>query len=122
MERLRILLVEDDHDSRVVLAKLLRLSGYEVHTAGTADEAIALAGQCACDLVVSDLGLPDRTGLELMREIRSTYGLGGIALTGRCADDAIDWQRAGFCRYVQKPVDLGRLRAAIESVATRRVA
>jgi len=119
MGRLHLLLVEDDNDSREVLARLLRLSGYEVHPAANAEDAIAVAAQRRCDVIVSDLGLPDRSGIELMREIRAMHGSEGIALTGRAQADGGNWRAAGFSNYLEKPVDLQLLRATIERVASR---
>ena len=59
-----ILLVDDHEDTVRVLQKLLRMSGFEVRVARTAEEALEVAAECPCDLIVSDVGLPDRSGLE----------------------------------------------------------
>src|SRR5205085_11017730 len=83
----RILLVEDHKDTAKLMARILEGEGHRVRTAGSAGEALRLAGSERFDLVISDLGLPDATGFELMREIRERHGLPGIALSGREIDD-----------------------------------
>src|SRR6185295_254111 len=85
---LRILLVEDHADTAEAIAELLRLLGHEVTVALTLSAGLAAAeeshsrGPGGIDLVVSDLGLPDGNGLDLMRELAGRYGLKGIALSG----------------------------------------
>ena len=66
------------------------------------------------DLVISDLGLPDGTGLDLMRELGGRYGLRGIALSGYGMDEDIQRSRdAGFAPHLTKPVTLQMLQEAI---------
>lgn len=117
---LRILLVEDHEDSLAVLRKLLGLTGHQVATATTAGQATTLAAEESYDLLISDLGLPDRTGMDLMRELRALYNLPGIALTGH-GEDAYrhGWREAGFSAHLTKPVSFPKLLEAIEE-ATRR--
>jgi CheY-like chemotaxis protein len=82
-------------------------------------DALDVASQQACDLLISDLGLPDRTGLDLMREVRTRYPLKGIALTGYADDqDVADSSAAGFAMHLKKPVDFNDLLAAIRDVAS----
>src|SRR5215212_7208058 len=79
----KILLVEDHDDTARALARLLNLSGYCVQTAGTFAGAIELCGKQKFDLLISDVGLPDGSGYDLMREIvarRCTSK--GIAVSG----------------------------------------
>ena len=69
------------------------------------------------DLLISDLGLPDGTGLDLMRQIREKHAITGICLSGYGMDqDIIQSREAGFVEHLIKPVDLPRLKSAIESV------
>jgi signal transduction histidine kinase/CheY-like chemotaxis protein len=118
---LRILLVEDHADTAEALAELLRLGGHEVTVAATSAEARAAAeraGTGGFDLVVSDLGLPDGSGQDLMRHLSSRYGLHGIALSGYGMDADIRRSReAGFECHLTKPVNLETLEAAIQQVA-----
>ena len=85
---------------------------------GTIEEALALAAVSECDLVVSDLGLPDGSGLELMRTLRDRHGWRGIALSGYGTDEDLHAARAvGFIAHLVKPVDMDELRRTVR-VAT----
>ncbi len=123
---LRILLVEDHPDTAEAMADLLRLIGHEVVVAGSVAAALetadALLGGTGSggriDLVVSDLGLPDGSGQDLMRELVRRYHVKGIALSGYGMEDDIRRSHeAGFARHLTKPVDLAALREAIRQVA-----
>jgi len=112
----RILLVEDHQDTAQSLAELLRDEGYEVMTAATAASALAVDLD-RVDLVLSDLGLPDRSGHELMRELRARRRLPAIALSGYGTEADVRASReAGFCAHLTKPVDWPKLLAAIAGV------
>ena len=115
---LRILLVEDHVDTAAVLARILRRMGHEVFAAESVSSALALAASeipgATIDLVVSDLGLPDGSGLDLMRRLSSQYGLRGIALSGFGMDsDLAQSAAAGFSRHLIKPIDIALLQAAL---------
>lgn len=116
----RILLVEDHDDTLVVLARLLRMSGYEVQACGSAQSARQLADGGGCDLLVADIGLPDGSGLDLMRDIKQRHGMPGIAMTGHGEHDAQACQAAGFSRHLLKPVAFDDLLAAIESLSASK--
>ncbi len=97
--------------------RLLQKSGHSVKTAADIRSAGSLAAGEAFDLVVSDLGLPDGSGLELMRRLRDEYGLAGIALSGYGMDeDVAASKNAGFVEHLTKPVDWNRLQAAINRI------
>ena len=114
---LRILVVEDDADSLSALSRLIRMTGHVALPAGTAADALNLARSQQCDLVVSDVGLPDRSGLELMRELRSLYEIPGIAVSGYTdAADVDECERAGFARHLKKPVDFQELLDTVEEL------
>ena len=112
-----ILLVEDHADTASALTDLLRDRGYQVSTAGSIAQALALAASeegTPIDLVVSDLGLPDGSGLDLMRELSSRHGLSGVALSGYgMEEDVRNSHEAGFRQHLTKPVDLRALEDAI---------
>lgn len=119
---LRILLVEDHADTAAAMAELLGLLGHEVQVAGSVEQGIARAGQALAsdglDLVVSDLGLPDGSGLDMMRELTRRYGLKGIALSGYGMEDDVRKSReAGFHRHLTKPVNPEVLKAALREAA-----
>jgi len=113
---LDILLVEDHADTAEAMADLLSLIGHRVTLAGTVAEALSAAGRDRFDLVVSDLGLPDGSGLDVMRALAGG-GLPGIALSGYgMEEDVRQSLEAGFRKHLTKPVNLQRLEAAIRDV------
>jgi PAS domain S-box-containing protein len=114
----RILLVEDHPDTVRMLARLLKLSGFDVKTACSAAAALQLAASEPFDILVSDIGLPDATGYELMSAIRDQFGIKGIALSGYGMEEDLRKSKdAGFADHLVKPVSVAQLRAVIERVA-----
>jgi CheY-like chemotaxis protein len=112
---LQILFVEDHKDTARVLGRILQNAGFDVSHAGSLVRARELAHSRRFDLVISDVGLPDGSGLDLMRGLRETQGLNGIALSGFGTDDDVAASSAaGFAEHLTKPVDWERLRSAIE--------
>lgn len=102
---LPILVVEDHAATRLVLEKLLRQRDYDVVGAGTVAEALALAGRQRFGFVVSDLGLPDGSGYDLMRTLSHEHGLIGVALSGYGSEeDTARSREAGFVKHLTKPV------------------
>lgn len=117
IKHIQILFVEDHEDTARVLGRILRNAGFDVSHAGTVAEARALAASKRFDLLISDLGLPDGSGLELMRALRDAQGMKGIALSGFGTDeDVAASAAAGFAAHLTKPVDWDRLRAEIERI------
>lgn len=116
---LHILLVEDHADSATAMADLLGAMGHQVTVTGTVAAALAAAERGGLDLVLSDLGLPDGDGCELMRQLASRHRLRGIALSGYgMVEDVAKSHEAGFAFHLTKPVNLKTLRAALRR-ATR---
>ena len=116
-----LLLVEDHADTAAAFAELLGASGYGVTVAGSVEEGLAAAGKGGIDLVISDLGLPDGHGHELMREIGRRHGIPGIALSGYgMEEDVHESREAGFSRHLTKPVNLQTLRETIRQVLAER--
>ncbi len=113
---LSLLLVEDHESTREVLARILRRCGHEVHAAATGAEALLLAQTVEhLDAVISDIGLPDQSGLDLMRELKVRRpSLPGIALSGYGMEqDLKDARSAGFSGHLVKPVSLDQLRSLL---------
>jgi CheY-like chemotaxis protein len=110
-----ILLVEDHEDSRVVLSNLLIHCGHEVATAGNVQDALRLLDNLRFDVLVSDIGLPDGSGLELVAEAKKlqpwkkTVALTAYQQTG----DKELGLLAGFDEYLTKPFDFHQLRSLI---------
>jgi DNA-binding NtrC family response regulator len=113
--RARILLVEDHDDTARAMARLLNLSGYNVQTADCVANAIKLCEKNEFDLLISDVGLPDGSGYDLMREVinrRCTSK--GIAVSGYGSEQDVELSiRAGFSLHLVKPVAFDTLRDAI---------
>ena len=100
---LRILLVDDHTDTVITLGALLRNLGYEVACAETVKQALQLAKESKFDLLVSDIGLPDGSGHDLMRQIRAQQSIAGIALSGFGMEDDLEKSRAvGFTEHLIK--------------------
>jgi CheY-like chemotaxis protein len=115
----RVLLVEDHADTRLVLRKLLMSFGFAVTEAGSVKEALDVAGRQRFELLVSDIGLPDGSGAEVMRHMREHYNVKGIALSGFGQDEDLRRSReAGFETHLTKPVNFKTLRDVIEKVAS----
>jgi CheY-like chemotaxis protein len=113
-ETLRILFVDDNADTAFVLSKFLSASGYIVKTAGSAAAALELASKEPFDIIVSDIGLPDVNGYELMKQIRAFYPIQGIAMSGYGMEDDIRKSReAGFSEHIVKPASLSQLERSI---------
>lgn len=116
---LSILLVEDHHDTRDLMETILSGLGHEVKTAGSVAAGKELAAEYSFDLVISDLGLPDGSGLDLMQHLRREHGLKGIALTGYgMEEDLARTREAGFAKHLVKPIDFEQLETAISRVAS----
>jgi signal transduction histidine kinase/ActR/RegA family two-component response regulator len=119
---IRILLVEDHEPTRSTLAGLLVRRRYQVAEAGTVAEARALADKRSFDLLITDIGLPDGSGYDLMSELCKKNQLRGIALTGYGMEhDVARSEDVGFDAHLTKPVRIQSLEAALEEVTTKRV-
>jgi len=115
----RILVVEDHVDTSKVMARLLRRSGYHVRTAGTLRAAVESVVREPVDVVISDLGLPDGSGHDLMRHLRASHdGVKGIALSGYGTDEDVRKSHAaGFATHLTKPTDFDRLLETIRELS-----
>ena len=114
----RILVVEDESSTLRLMAKILRGMGHQVTAADTVARARAAVEAGEFDLIVSDIGLPDGSGLELMRQIVALRGpIPAIALTGYgLEDDILRSREAGFSAHLTKPIDFKKLEAMIRLV------
>ena len=118
---LRILLVEDDADSREALRRLLSGQGHYVHPVHDFGSAMAVASSEPIDLLVSDIGLPGKDGCELMKAVKTLYDVPGIALTAYVSlEDEARCLEAGFARYIDKPVKFSDVLEAVSSFSRRQ--
>jgi signal transduction histidine kinase/HAMP domain-containing protein/CheY-like chemotaxis protein len=114
---MRILLVEDHEDTNRSLTSLLRRRGYQVQSALTFQSALELSAKGEFDVLISDLGLPDGSGIDLIQKLASKPPL-GIALTGFGMEADIRKSReVGFQHHLVKPIDLNKLDALIQESA-----
>jgi len=112
-----ILLVEDHQATRLALTRLLNRRGFRVTSAGTIAEARSLADKESFSLVISDLGLPDGNGCDLMAYLKTAHGLQGIALTGYGMEhDIARAASAGFTGHLTKPVRVQELQLLMTRV------
>jgi two-component system, sensor histidine kinase and response regulator len=113
----RLLVVEDHEPTLAVLTRLLRSQGHDVMTASTVKDALTLASKNTFDFVISDLGLPDGSGIDLMMVLSNDYGLRGIALSGYgMAEDLAKTEQAGFLAHLVKPINFDQLHRVLEQV------
>ena len=116
---LQILVVEDHGDTRRVLTGLLGHFGHTISAADTVQSALAFLRAKRFDAIVSDLGLPDGSGCEVIREAKRRQGLTGVALTAQGEEDDVARGRAaGFDYHLTKPVDFAELRTVLEQIAS----
>ncbi len=113
----RLLVVDDHHDTCLGMKIMLERRGYRVTLAHTADQAVEKANTESFDLMISDIGLPDRSGYELMKELRETKRIRGIALSGFGMENDVSRARdAGFAEHLTKPINFERLEGAIHAL------
>jgi signal transduction histidine kinase/CheY-like chemotaxis protein len=113
----RVLVVDDHYDTCTGMKMMLERRGYDITLAHSADQAVEKARTQDFDLLISDIGLPDRSGYELMRELRTSKGLRGIALSGFGMEHDVSKARAaGFSEHLTKPINFERLEEAIHNL------
>ncbi|HZH31897.1 MAG TPA: PAS domain S-box protein [Pyrinomonadaceae bacterium] len=126
LEGLKVLVVDDEFDTRELLGVALRRCGAEVSTAGSAREALAAIEESRPDLLISDIGMPGEDGYELIGKVRAlANGRGGeipaIALTAYArTEDRLRALRAGYQMHLSKPVELAELVVVTASLTQRR--
>src|SRR6478672_586761 len=117
-----VLIIDDEAAIRESLQTLLELEGYGVGTAASGEEGIAKLGDRPFDLVLLDLALPDRNGLEILPEIRAIDPqIAVIMITAYgTVEDAVRAMQSGAANFLQKPWDNEKLLADIRSAVARR--
>jgi CheY-like chemotaxis protein/nitrogen-specific signal transduction histidine kinase len=115
---LRLLLVEDHDDTRRTLSRLLSRCGHKVSSTDHVDSALKLLDSKRFDAVVSDIGLPDRSGYELIALAKQRHLIKGIALSGFGTEEDVRRSfAAGFDHHLTKPVDFRNLRTVLNEIA-----
>jgi CheY-like chemotaxis protein len=116
---LKLLIVEDNRDTRQFLALILNRRGHEVRTAASLSEARAELIARDFDLLISDVELPDGSGLELMLELRER-GTAGIAMSGFGSEEDIRLSlESGFAAHLIKPIEFKQLEETIRRVTDK---
>ena len=114
-QALKILLVDDHHDTCSALEKLLARRGHLVAVTHDVRSAMEAAVHNKFDLLISDIALPDGTGMDLMMQLRAIANVPGIAISGFGNNGDIERSlQAGFSEHLIKPIKLDNLEAAIE--------
>jgi PAS domain S-box-containing protein len=128
MARTRILIIDDDPALRKILADILRFRGFEPLAAGNGAEGLALLGEAPVNLVLIDLGLPDISGIDLLKRVKADHpSTEVIVLTGNATlDSVIEATNSGAFSYLIKPYDMEQLllniRRAIEKQEAQEAA
>ncbi len=118
---LKILLVEDHPDTVHILTKLLRTRGHRVRSASSVKDALAIASAENFNLLISDIGLPDGTGIQLLVALKQGPHppRQAIAISGFGSEEDIRKSTsAGFDHHLVKPIDFGRLTRIIERITS----
>ena len=124
LKGLKILVVDDERDAREVLWHILSERGADVTTCGSADQALSAIEGIAPDLVISDIGMPERDGYEFIRQVRMlgepTSRVPALALTAFSRlDDRTQALLAGFQAHLAKPVDARELVSSVAAIVGR---
>jgi len=116
-----VLIIDDEAEIRESLQTLLDLEGYEVETASTGNEGIVRAGDRPFDLVLLDLALPDKNGLQVLAELHARDAqLPVIVITAYgTVDNAVKATQAGAANFIQKPWDNDKLLADVRAAVAR---
>ena len=110
-----LLVVEDDEATLRILTRLLRRRGHTVVSATSLATALEVAANEEFDLVISDIGLPDGSGIELMRTLQSVKPIRGIAVSGFGMEEDVRRSReAGFAEHLTKPISFKQLHEAVQ--------
>jgi CheY-like chemotaxis protein len=112
-----ILVVEDHDDTLRSMKMLLTRLGYEVLAAENMADALRIADEQHFDILLSDIGLPDGSGLELLRQLRTRRKVPALALSGFGMEEDIERsEAAGFAHHLTKPVSIDQLQSAISQL------
>lgn len=115
-----VLVVEDEAQIRRFVRSALETEGWRVSEVGRADQGLLEAGRCAPDLVILDLGLPDRDGVEFVRDLRAWSAVPVLILSARSSEeDKINALDAGADDYLTKPFGVGELLARVRALGRR---
>src|SRR5229473_1561394 len=120
----RILIIDDEAEIRESLETLLQMEGYTVVVAGSGREGLAQIGQRAFDVVLLDLALPDKNGMDVLSEIRLLYPQQGVIMITAygTVENAVRAMQSGATNFIQKPWDNEKLLADVRAAVARQKA
>src|ERR1700681_2858776 len=120
----RILIIDDEAEIRESLETLLQLEGYTVAVVGSGREGLAQIGQRAFDVVLLDLALPDKNGMDVLSEIRLLYPQQGVIMITAygTVENAVRAMQSGATNFIQKPWDNEKLLADVRAAVARQKA
>src|SRR5256885_3918716 len=118
----RVLVIDDEAEIRESLETLLQLEGYTVISAGTAREGLAILGERSFDIVLLDLALPDRNGLDILAEIHMLNPLQPVIMITAygTVENAVRAMQGGATNFIQKPWDNEKLLADVRAAVARQ--
>ena len=115
---LRILLVEDHGDTRQTLSRLLSHFGHQISVADNTQSALEIVQSQQFDVVLSDIGLPDGSGYEVITQAKRKQPIKAVAITGFGTDEDVRrGKEAGFDFHLVKPIDFHELRTVLDQVS-----
>ncbi len=121
-DKIKILVIDDDDTGRDVLSMLLRSVGYEVTSAANGESALALIDRVQYHVIVSDLILPDSSGLDILRNVRKVApATEVIVVTGHAsAQTAVRAMKEGAFDYITKPIDFDELKIVVSNALEKQ--
>ncbi|MGA3066627.1 MAG: ATP-binding protein [Tepidisphaeraceae bacterium] len=119
-DSIHVLLVEDHEDTLRVMRRLLEMLGYKLATARSSSAALNFAATNDFDVLVSDIGLPDVSGHELVRQVKKIRDVPAVAISGFGSKSDIEKSlQAGFCAHLTKPLNFDLLHKTLQNVVSK---
>lgn len=118
MNEYTIMIIDDEKSQREILSGYLRKKGYKVFSAASGTEGIGIVKSNTVDIILSDYKMPDKTGLEVLNEVKSVNPeIGFVIITAfGTIENAVKAMRAGADNYIAKPLDLDELDLLVEKM------
>lgn len=114
----RILIVDDEENTRIGLSKLLSQEGFEVESAANGNDALDLIGQRKVSLVISDINMPDMNGLTFLRELSRNFPSTNVIMITAYGgvESYLEAMNLGAYEYLHKPVRIDELRSVMKKI------
>ena len=114
----RILVVDDEENTRIGLSKLLSQEGFQVESAANGNDALEMMGQHKVNLVISDINMPDMNGLVFLRELSRKFPSTNVIMMTAYGgvESYLEAMNLGAYEYLHKPVRLDELRSVMKKI------